>query len=91
MKGMANPNKSHNYYDKNHDEIELYQGNSKRSTYIYIYIMTLNTRTAHTHKKNSPIDRDGVQLTNAQCHMAIISILEYKPAKVDHFVRATMC
>ena len=28
----TNPNDSHNYHDKNHDEIELYQGNSNRST-----------------------------------------------------------
>ena len=27
-----NPNNSHNYHDENHDEIELYQENSKRST-----------------------------------------------------------
>ena len=28
----TNPNDSHNYHDENHDEIEHYQGNSKRST-----------------------------------------------------------
>ena len=29
--GHKNPNNSHNYRDENHDEIELYQGNNKRS------------------------------------------------------------
>ena len=30
--GHKNPNNSHNYHGENHDEIEFYQGNSKRST-----------------------------------------------------------
>ena len=30
--GHKNPNNSHNHHDKNHNEIELYQGNSKGST-----------------------------------------------------------
>ena len=30
--GYKNLNDSHNYHDGNHDEIELYQGNSKYST-----------------------------------------------------------
>ena len=30
--GHRNPKNSHKYHDENHDEIELYQGNSKRST-----------------------------------------------------------
>ena len=29
---MKNPNDSHNYYDENHDEIELYQGNRNGMT-----------------------------------------------------------
>ena len=32
MNGHKNKNASHNYHDENHDEIELYQANSKRST-----------------------------------------------------------
>ena len=32
IKGHKNPDDSHNYHDENHDDIELYQGNSKRST-----------------------------------------------------------
>ena len=39
-------------------------------------IMTLNTRATHT--QNSPIYCDGVQLTNAQCHMVPIFILWYR-------------
>ena len=31
--GHKNPNISHNHHDKNHDELELYQGNGKRSFY----------------------------------------------------------
>ena len=38
--------------------------------------MTLNTGTATP--QNSPIDFDGVHLTNAQRHMAPISILNIK-------------
>ena len=30
--GHKNPNNSHNYHDENHDEIEFYRGNSKKST-----------------------------------------------------------
>ena len=30
--GYKNLNNSHNYHDENHDEIRLYQGNSKMST-----------------------------------------------------------
>ena len=41
--------------------------------YLKEHIMTLNTRTAHTHPKYSPIDYDGVLLTNAQCHMVHVS------------------
>ena len=32
INGHKNPNNSHNYHDENHDEIELYQRNSDRST-----------------------------------------------------------
>ena len=44
MNGNKNPNNSHNYYD----EIDLYQGISKRNTYI----MTLDTKTSHTPKQS---------------------------------------
>ena len=40
--------------------------------------MTIDTRTAHT--QNNPICRDGVQLTNAQCHTVPISISWYGEA-----------
>ena len=30
--GHKNPNNSHNYHDENHDEMEFFQGNSKRGT-----------------------------------------------------------
>ena len=39
--------------------------------------MTLNTSTAHT-PQTSPVDCDGVHLTNARCHMVPISILRYR-------------
>ena len=29
---IKHPDDSHNYHDENHDEIEFYQGNNKRST-----------------------------------------------------------
>ena len=32
----------------------------------------------NAHPNNSPIDCDGVQLTNAQCYMVPISILWYR-------------
>ena len=32
INGHKNPNDSHNYHDKNHDEISFYRGNSNRST-----------------------------------------------------------
>ena len=32
INGHKNPNDNHNYHDENHDEIELYQENSDRST-----------------------------------------------------------
>ena len=32
MNGHKNPNNSHKYHDEYRDEIEFYQGNSKRST-----------------------------------------------------------
>ena len=42
--------------------------------------MTLNTRTTHTQA--SPIDCDGVQLTNAQCHIVDISIAWYRKSLI---------
>ena len=39
--------------------------------------MTLKTRTAYTQKTNH-IDCDGVQLTNAQCHIIPIAVLQYE-------------
>ena len=70
MKGHTNPNDSHNYHDENHDEIEFYQRNSDRSSTQH----NNNTRP----KKTSPIDCNGVLLTNVQCHMVPISILWYR-------------
>ena len=32
INGHQNHNYRHNYHDENHDEIEIYQGNSDRST-----------------------------------------------------------
>ena len=63
--GDKTPNNNH-YDDENHDEIELYQGNSKRSTYWH---------SIPEQRTPSSIDCEGVQLTNAQCLMVPISIL----------------
>ena len=65
-----NPTNSHNYHDANHDEIELYQGNSK---------MTHKTRTARTPKLSYRLWWDAVD----QCTMShftyihIMKILNY--------------
>ena len=48
-------------------------GDLRRYRVHYVVIVM---RTTHT--QNSPIDCDGVQLTNAQCHMVPISILWYR-------------
>ena len=64
--GHKDPNDNHNNHDGNHDEIELYQGNSKRSTYWHV-------APEKRIPQNSPTDCDGVQLTTAQCHMVPIS------------------
>ena len=44
--------------------------------------MTLNIRAAHA-PKNSPIDCDGAQLTNAQCSMVPISVSLYREAYIQ--------
>ena len=62
--GHKNSNNNPNY----HDDIELYQEISRRNTGWH---STPEQRTL----KNSPIDCDGVQLTNAKSHMVHISIL----------------
>ena len=48
----------------------------------------------NAHPKNCPIDCDGVQLTNAQCHMVPISILWYpeswnKVFRSKHIIQST--
>ena len=58
---------SQNYHDESHDEIEFYQRNSNDTQH-----------QNNAHPKSSAIDCDGVLLTNAQCHMAPISILWYR-------------
>ena len=65
--GHENPNNSHISDDENHDEIESYHGNSKRSR-------KWHTTPEQRTPKNSPIYSDGVQLAYAQCHMVPISI-----------------
>ena len=66
--GHKNLNNNNNY----HDEIELVQGISRRT-----HKETQQQRNAH--RQNSPINCDGVQLTNEQCHMIpILSILHYR-------------
>ena len=50
--GHKDPNDTHIYHDENRDEIEFYQGISKKD-----HIMTLNTRISHS-PKNSPINCD---------------------------------
>ena len=67
--GHKNPNSTHNYHNENHDEIEFYQGNGKRSTQCH------STPEQRTPTKISPIDCDGVQLTSAQYPVLPISIL----------------
>ena len=69
--GHRNPNNSHKY----RDEIELYQGINKRNT----------SDTPHqnnAYSKHSLIDCDGVQLTNAQCHMVPMSVLWYRESSI---------
>ena len=70
INGHKNANDSHNYQDENHDEIELYLGNSDRST------KCPSTLEQRTPKKNNPIGYTviGVLLSNVQCHMVPISI-----------------
>ena len=67
--------KNHNYHHKNsiddsnhHDEMALYQGINKRDT-------NGPRHQNSAYHKNSPIDCDGAQLTNAQCHVTPIYIL----------------
>ena len=55
--GHKNPNDNHNC----HDEIELYQGISKRKG-----THSDTQRQNNAHPQNSPIDSDGLLLTNAQ-------------------------
>ena len=69
--GHKSLNNSNNY----HGEIELFQGFSIRT-----HDETQQQNNAHP--RNSPIDCDGVQLTNEQCHMVPVSILQYRNAEL---------
>ena len=71
MNGHKTPHDSHNYHAENHDEIELYQGISNRST------LWQTTPEQPTRKKQF-YRLWWVLLTNVQCHMVPISILRYK-------------
>ena len=66
-----NPYNSHNYYDENHDGKELYQNIRK-------IVKGAHNETQHQNNAHTKTDCDGVQLTNAQCHMIPISILWYR-------------
>ena len=68
---IKNPNNNHNYHDENHDEIELYQGNSKKR------LNDIQHQNS-AHPRISTIDCGGVQLTNAQWHMVPMSIIWYR-------------
>ena len=68
--GHKDFNNSPNYHDENHDETEFYQENKKGAP-------DDTQLQNNAHLQNSPIDCDGVQLINAQCHMVSISISWY--------------